>query len=165
MTYEGMQPYVTPRALETDEVPGIVEAFRQGAKNALSAGFDGVEVHGANGYLLDQFLRDGTNKRTDAYGGSIENRTRLLLEVTQAAIEVWGIMMARLAPTDKAGAYTRPASEFRQTIEPESTHPPAANRYRLIVGTGCPWAHRTLVVRALKGLEAVINCLLGLDLL
>lgn len=69
---------------------------------------------------------------------------------------LWQIMMARLAPTDKAGAYTRPASEFRQTIEPESTHPPAANRYRLIVGTGCPWAHRTLVVRALKGLEAVI---------
>lgn len=104
MTYEGMQPYVTPRALETDEVPGIVEAFRQGAKNALSAGFDGVEVHGANGYLLDQFLRDGTNKRTDAYGGSIENRTRLLLEVTQAAIEVWG--------ADRVGARLSPSNTF-----------------------------------------------------
>lgn len=82
--------YVTPRALETDEIPGIVAAYRRGAQNAKAAGFDGVEVHGANGYLLDQFLQDSTNKRTDAYGGSIENRARLLLEVTDACIEVWG---------------------------------------------------------------------------
>ncbi len=82
--------YVTPRALETNEIPGIVEAYRQGAKNAKAAGFDGVEIHGANGYLLDQFLHDSSNKRTDQYGGSVENRARLMLEVTDAIIEVWG---------------------------------------------------------------------------
>ena len=82
--------YVVPRALETDEIPAIVEAYRQGAINAKAAGFDGVELHGANGYLLDQFLQDSTNRRTDLYGGSIENRARLLLEVTDAAISVWG---------------------------------------------------------------------------
>jgi 2,4-dienoyl-CoA reductase-like NADH-dependent reductase (Old Yellow Enzyme family) len=82
--------YVTPRALELDEIPGIVAAYRRGAENAKRAGFDGVEVHGANGYLLDQFLQDGTNKRTDAYGGAIENRARLMLEVTDACIGVWG---------------------------------------------------------------------------
>lgn len=82
--------FVIPRALETAEIPGIVEAYRVGAENAKKAGFDGVELHGANGYLLDQFLQDGSNQRTDAYGGSIENRARLLLEVTDAAISVWG---------------------------------------------------------------------------
>ncbi|HTH44338.1 MAG TPA: alkene reductase [Oxalicibacterium sp.] len=82
--------YVTPRALALDEIPGIVAAYRKGAENAKRAGFDGVEVHGANGYLLDQFLQDGTNKRSDAYGGSIENRARLMLEVTDACIDVWG---------------------------------------------------------------------------
>jgi 2,4-dienoyl-CoA reductase-like NADH-dependent reductase (Old Yellow Enzyme family) len=82
--------FVTPRALELGEIPGIVAAYRQGAKNAQAAGFDGVEIHGANGYLLDQFLQDSTNKRTDEYGGSIENRARLMLEVTDAAISVWG---------------------------------------------------------------------------
>ncbi|HEX7935233.1 MAG TPA: alkene reductase [Paraburkholderia sp.] len=84
------RPYVTPRALELDEIARVVQAFRQGAENAKAAGFDGVEVHGANGYLLDQFLQDGTNKRTDAYGGPIENRARLLLEITDACIDVWG---------------------------------------------------------------------------
>ncbi|MDR0563460.1 MAG: alkene reductase [Azoarcus sp.] len=84
------KPYVTPRALRTDEIPGIVAAFRQGAVNAKAAGFDGVEIHGANGYLLDQFLQDSTNKRTDNYGGSLENRARLMLEVTDACIEIWG---------------------------------------------------------------------------
>jgi len=82
--------YVTPRALDTDEIPGIVAAYRKGAENAKRAGFDGVEVHGANGSLLDQFLQDSTNRRTDIYGGSIENRARLLLEVTDACIDVWG---------------------------------------------------------------------------
>ncbi len=89
-TYEGMKPFVTPRALATSEIPGIVEQFRQAAKNALEAGFDGVEIHAANGYLLDQFLRDGTNRRTDEYGGSVENRARLLLEVTSAVVGEWG---------------------------------------------------------------------------
>lgn len=82
--------YPTPRALELDEIPGIVAAYRKGAENAKRAGFDGVEVHGANGYLLDQFLQSSTNQRTDIYGGSIENRARLMLEVTDACIEVWG---------------------------------------------------------------------------
>lgn len=82
--------FVTPRALALEEIPGIVEAYRKGAENARIAGFDGVELHGANGYLLDQFLQDSTNHRTDAYGGSIENRARLMLEVTDAAISVWG---------------------------------------------------------------------------
>jgi 2,4-dienoyl-CoA reductase-like NADH-dependent reductase (Old Yellow Enzyme family) len=84
------RPFVTPRALDRDEIPGVVEAFRKGAENAQRAGFDGVEIHGANGYLLDQFLQDGSNHRTDDYGGSIENRARLMLEVTDAACGVWG---------------------------------------------------------------------------
>jgi len=82
--------YVTPRALDKSEIPGIVEGFRKGAENAKLAGFDGVEIHGANGYLLDQFLQDGSNHRTDEYGGSLENRARLMLEVTDAVISVWG---------------------------------------------------------------------------
>ena len=98
------KPYPTPRALELDEIPGIVEAFRQGAINAKAAGFDGVEIHGANGYLLDQFLQDGTNHRTDCYGGPIENRARLLLEVTDAAISVWG--------PGRVGMHLAPRSDF-----------------------------------------------------
>ena len=84
------RPYVTPRALALDELPGIVAAYRQGAEKARRAGFDGVEIHAANGYLIDQFLQDRSNQRTDAYGGPIENRMRLLLEIVDAAIEVWG---------------------------------------------------------------------------
>ena len=92
--------YETPRALETSEIPGLVEAYRQGAANALKAGFDGVEIHGANGYLIEQFLQSHTNLRTDQYGGSIENRTRFLMEVTEAVIEVWGAdrVGVRLSP-------------------------------------------------------------------
>lgn len=82
--------YVAPRALTTEEVKGVVEDFRKGAENAKAAGFDGVELHGANGYLLDQFLQDSTNQRTDEYGGPIENRARLLLDATDAAISVFG---------------------------------------------------------------------------
>ena len=82
--------YTTPRALETAEIADIVAAYRKGAENAKKAGFDGVEVHGANGYLLDQFLQDSTNQRSDQYGGPIENRARLMLEVTDACIDVWG---------------------------------------------------------------------------
>lgn len=101
LTYEGNKPYVTPRALETSEIPDIVEQYRQGAANALEAGFDGVEIHSANGYLLDQFLRDSTNQRTDKYGGSIENRARLLLEVTEAVTSVWDSQRVgvRLSPS------------------------------------------------------------------
>jgi len=85
-----IKPFVTPRALKREEIPGIIEAFRRGAENAMAAGFDGVEIHGANGYLPDQFLQDKTNHRTDDYGGSIENRARMMLEVTDAVISVWG---------------------------------------------------------------------------
>lgn len=101
-TFTGLQDYVTPRALETAELPGIVEQYRQAAQNAKQAGFDGVEIHAANGYLLDQFLRDGTNLRTDNYGGSVENRARLLLEVTQAVVDVWGAgrVGVRLSPNN-----------------------------------------------------------------
>src|SRR5262249_56172233 len=84
------RPSVVPRALRREEVPGVVEAYRLGAENAQRAGFDGVEIHGANGYLLDQFLQDSTNRRTDDYGSSIENRARLLLEVADAVASVWG---------------------------------------------------------------------------
>lgn len=101
VTPAGMKPFVTPRALEMDEIQDIVDDYRQAAKNALDAGFDGVEIHGANGYLLDQFLRDGTNKRTDRYGGTFENRARFLLEVSEAVITVWGAERVgiRLSPS------------------------------------------------------------------
>ncbi|MBN8524772.1 MAG: alkene reductase [Planctomycetes bacterium] len=85
-----MKPFVTPRALTEDEIPGIIEAYRTAARNAMAAGFDGVELHGANGYLLDQFLQDSTNRRTDAWGGPVENRARLMLAAVDAAVEVWG---------------------------------------------------------------------------
>jgi 2,4-dienoyl-CoA reductase-like NADH-dependent reductase (Old Yellow Enzyme family) len=85
-----IRPFVTPRVLGRDEIPGVVAAFKSGAENAQRAGFDGVEVHGANGYLLDQFLQDSTNRRHDDYGGPVENRARLMLEVTDAVISVWG---------------------------------------------------------------------------
>jgi len=98
------RPFVTPRALATDEIPGVIEAYRQGAANALTAGFDGVEIHGANGYLLDQFLQDSTNHRTDEYGGPVENRARLMLAVTDAVISVWGAgrVAMHLAPRGDA---------------------------------------------------------------
>jgi len=98
------KPFVTPRALELNELPGIIAAYRRGAENAQWAGFDGVEIHGANGYLLDQFLQDSTNQRTDEYGGPVENRARLLFEATDAAISVWGAnrVGVHLAPRGEA---------------------------------------------------------------
>jgi len=115
-TTNGMEAFVTPRALETSEIPGIVEDFRRGARNAREAGFDGVELHGANGYLIDQFLRDGTNKRTDRYGGSTSNRARFLIEVTQALIGEWGgeRVGVRLSPTNPYNdiADSNPAATF-----------------------------------------------------
>jgi N-ethylmaleimide reductase len=100
-TYEGMLDFETPRALQTSEIPGIVEQYRQAAINAKLAGFDGVEVHAANGYLLDQFLKDGSNQRDDEYGGSIANRARLTLEVVRAVSEIWsgGRIGIRISPT------------------------------------------------------------------
>lgn len=96
--------FVTPRALELNEIPGIIAAFRRGAENAQRAGFDGVELHGANGYLLDQFLQDSTNHRSDEYGGPIENRARLLLEATDAAVSVWG--------ADRVGVHLAPRGDI-----------------------------------------------------
>jgi len=103
-TFQGLVDYVTPRALEVSELPGIVADYVQAAKNALKAGFDGVEIHSANGYLLDQFLRDGSNKRTDQYGGSFENRARLLMEVTKAVVDAVG--------SDKVGLRLSPVNPF-----------------------------------------------------
>ncbi len=90
-TPEGKKPYVTPRELRDDELPGIVAGFEHAARNAKAAGFDAVEIHGANGYLLDEFLRDGANKRSGRYGGEMENRARLLMETLDATIKVWGV--------------------------------------------------------------------------
>jgi len=100
-TFEGMQDFVTPRALEAAEIPGIVAQYVAGAENAVEAGFDGVEIHAANGYLIDQFLRDGTNKRDDAYGGSFENRSRFLLEIVEGVSAAVGAERTgvRLSPS------------------------------------------------------------------
>src|SRR5690242_3591778 len=103
-------PYETPRALETSEIPLVVDAYRQAAKNALKAGFDGVEIHGANGYLIEQFLQSHTNLRTDQCGGSIPNRVRFLMEVTQAVVDVWGadLVGVRLSPYGVANGSGEP---------------------------------------------------------
>ena len=116
-----MEPFATPRALETDELADVALQFRQGAENAEEAGFDGVEIHGANGYLLDQFLQSGTNRRTDRYGGSAQNRSRLLLEVTDAVLEVWD--------AERVGVRLSPGGTFNdmQDDNPEET-------FRTVVG-------------------------------
>jgi N-ethylmaleimide reductase len=115
VTLEGMKPFETPRALTLEEIPAVIAGYRAGARNALEAGFDGVEVHGANGYLLDQFLRDGTNHRTDAYGGTVENRARLLVEVTEAVCGVWG--------ADRVGVRISPLQPFNdmRDSDPQGT--------------------------------------------
>jgi 2,4-dienoyl-CoA reductase-like NADH-dependent reductase (Old Yellow Enzyme family) len=100
------RPFVVPRALRLEEIPGIIEEYRQGARNAQAAGFDGVEIHGANGYLLDQFLQDRANQRTDAYGGSIANRARLMLEVADAVISVWGASRVGMHLAPRGDAHT-----------------------------------------------------------
>ncbi len=97
------RPFPVPRALETDEIPGVIAAYKKGAENAKIAGFDGVEIHGANGYLLDQFLQDGSNHRSDAYGGTREKRARLMLEVADAVIDVWG--------ADRVGMHLAPRAD------------------------------------------------------
>ena len=111
-----MKDFETPRALETEEIAGIVEAYRKGAENAREAGFDGVEIHGANGYLLDQFLQDSTNQRTDQYGGSLENRARLLLEVTDAAVGVWGAGRVGVHLAPRADAHDMGDSNRAETF-------------------------------------------------
>jgi N-ethylmaleimide reductase len=108
-TPEGKKPYVTPRELRDDEIPGVVAGFEQAARNAREAGFDAVEVHGANGYLLDEFLRDGANRRTGPYGGSLENRARLLFEALDATIGVWG--------TERVGVRISPLNSYNSMID------------------------------------------------
>lgn len=117
-----MVPFVTPRALETEEIPYVVQQYVRGARNALEAGVDGVEIHAANGYLLDQFLNSNTNQRTDAYGGPPENRARLLLEVVEAVISVWG--------PDHVGVRLSPLGSFNDIgdQDPEKTFGCAAKR-------------------------------------
>lgn len=120
-TYSGMQPFVTPRALDRSELAGIVESYRVAARNAMAAGFDGVEVHAANGYLLDQFLRDGTNRRDDDYGGEVDNRARLLLEVIEAVSGVWGSprVGVRLSPLNPFNDMrdSHPEATFGRVVE------------------------------------------------
>ena len=132
MTFEGMKPFETPRALETEEIPGIVDQFRRGARNAMEAGFDAVEVHGANGYLLDQFLRDGANAREDSYGGRIENRLRLPLEIVEAVAGIWG--------ADRVGYRISPYQRYNDMADsaPEATFAAAA---RALDGIGIAWLH------------------------
>ena len=108
-TPQGKQPYVLPRELRDDELPAIVAGFRKAAENAKAAGFDGVEVHGANGYLLDEFLRDGANKRSGPYGGTVENRARLLFEVIEAVSGVWG--------SDRVGLRISPLNSYNSMID------------------------------------------------
>jgi 2,4-dienoyl-CoA reductase-like NADH-dependent reductase (Old Yellow Enzyme family) len=111
-----MKSFETPRALETEEIAGIVEAYRKGAENAKAAGFDGVEIHGANGYLLDQFLQDSTNQRSDRYGGSLENRARLMLEVTDAVISVWGAGRVGMHLAPRADSHDMGDSQRAETF-------------------------------------------------
>jgi N-ethylmaleimide reductase len=108
-TPEGKKPHETPRELRDDELPGIIAGFKQAALNAKAAGFDGIEIHGANGYLLDSFLRDGSNQRQGPYGGPIENRARLLLEVTDAVISVWG--------ADRVGVRISPVNSYNSMLD------------------------------------------------
>lgn len=108
-TPEGKKPYVVPRVLADTEIPEIVNGFRKAAENAKLAGFDGIEIHGANGYLLDQFLRDGSNKREGAYGGSLENRARLMFEVLRASSEVWG--------SERVGLRISPLNSYNDMID------------------------------------------------
>jgi N-ethylmaleimide reductase len=108
-TPEGKKPYVMPHELGDDEIPSIIAGFQKAAENAKEAGFDGVEVHGANGYLLDEFLRDGSNRRSGPYGGSIENRARLLLEVIEAVSGVWG--------SDRVGVRLSPLNSFNSMVD------------------------------------------------
>ncbi|MFZ3033768.1 MAG: alkene reductase [Parvibaculum sp.] len=110
------RPYPVPRALETSEIAGIVEAYRKGAENAKKAGFDGVELHGANGYLLDQFLQDVSNQRTDQYGGSLENRARLMCETVDAAISVWGADRVGLHIAPRGDAHSMGDSDLKTTF-------------------------------------------------
>jgi N-ethylmaleimide reductase len=114
-TYEGKEPFETPRELSTPEIQVIIDQFRAASEKAYASGFDGVEIHAANGYLPDQFLQDGTNKRTDRYGGSIANRSRFILETTEAVVSIWG--------SDRVGVHISPCNPFNNMHDsnPEAT--------------------------------------------
>ena len=131
-TPQGKQPYVTPRELQDHEIPGIIAGFQQAATNAKAAGFDGVEVHGANGYLLDEFLRDGANHRSGPYGGPPENRARLLLEVTEAVCGVWG--------SDRVGLRISPLNSYNSM---KDSDPAGLTAWlaRKLSGTGLAYLH------------------------
>src|SRR6202048_3385623 len=143
-TRQGEVPFSMPRALALEEIPGIIEEFRAGAERALHAGFDGVEIHGANGYLPDQFLQDGTNKRTDEYGGPIENRARFLLEVTQAAISVWG--------ADRVGGGISPSGTYGSMSD---SNPPATFGYVATQLDRLGIAYLHVVEPRIKGTEEI----------
>ncbi|NWF35979.1 alkene reductase [Mariprofundus sp. KV] len=132
VTYEGMQPFVEPRALSSEEIPGIIEQYRHAAACAKEAGFDGVEIHAANGYLIDQFIRDGSNKRTDQYGGSPENRTRLLLQIVAAVGDEIGF--------HKVGVRLSPINAFNDISDsdPQSTFNHVASS---LSGLGLAYLH------------------------
>ncbi len=132
VTYEGLQAFVTPRALGRDEIPVIVEQYAQATRNALRAGFDGVEIHAANGYLIDQFLRDGSNQRTDAYGGTLEKRARFLKEVTAAVCAEAG--------ADRVGVRLSPENSFNDMRDgdPQATFDHVAG---LLAGFGLAYLH------------------------
>ncbi len=163
-TPDGLQPFVAPRALNTEEIPQVVEKFRNAARNARDVGFDGVEIHGANGYLVDQFLQSGTNQRTDRYGGSVENRARFLLEVTEAAVDVWGEgrVGVRLSPggrfndmsdanPEETFTYAASALNVFPTRLPARHQGPAASghhRHIRCTGARCTGAHSCRVRRS-----------------
>ena len=144
-TQRGEAPFSMPRALELHEIPDIIEAFGSGAERALRAGFDGVEIHGANGYLPDQFLQDGTNKRTDEYGGGIENRARFLLEVTQAAISAWG--------PDRVGVRLSPSGTYGSMSD---SNPPATFGYVATELDRLGIAYLHVVEPRIKGTEDIM---------
>ncbi|VAX12671.1 NADH:flavin oxidoreductase/NADH oxidase [hydrothermal vent metagenome] len=127
VTYEGMQPFVTPRALEREDIPALIADYVAAAKQAKRAGFDGIEIHAANGYLLDQFLRDGSNNRNDAYGGCVENRMRLLDEVVSAISEVWPRhrIGVRISPENQFNDIrdSQPQTTFNAIVDMLSKHP------------------------------------------
>jgi N-ethylmaleimide reductase len=135
----GKKPYVTPRALEIDEIPGVVQTYADATRRAQAAGFDGVEIHAANGYLIDQFIRDCSNHRTDAYGGSIPNRLRFLQEVTEAVVSAWS--------ADRVGVRLSPTNPFNDMVDsnPVATFSAAAE---LLNGYGLAYLH---VLEALPG--------------
>ena len=137
-TYQGMLDYVEPRALEASELPSLVADYVHASQCALKAGFDGVEIHAANGYLIDQFLRDGSNKRTDNYGGSIENRTRFLLEVTKAVVDAIG--------ADKVGMRLSPVNPFNdmQDSNPQALFNHVASRTTMVAETQASNPNKTI---------------------